>query len=157
MIQVLSGDSFHEILEILNDAAQAYRGVIPADRWHEPYMPEEELRAEMAAGVRFYGYGSSRIEGVMGLQHVQDVALIRHAYTRTATRGRGVGGALLEHLKREAKAPLLVGTWKAATWAIRFYQNRGFKPTGEEEKTRLLNRYWRIPERQIEESVVLKQ
>ena len=157
MIELLSRDCFQEILQIVNDAAQAYRGVIPADRWHEPYMPEEELRAEIAGGVRFYGYRTSRIEGVMGLQYVQDVALIRHAYTRTATRGHGIGGALLEHLKREAGAPLLVGTWKAATWAIRFYEKRGFVLTPEREKELLLRRYWSIPERQIEESVVLKQ
>jgi GNAT superfamily N-acetyltransferase len=157
-IGLLARESFADILEIVNDAARAYRGVIPADRWHEPYMPEEELRAEMAAGVAFWGFTQDgQLAGVMGLQHVADVALIRHAYTRTATRGRGVGGALLEHLKKEARAPLLVGTWKAATWAVRFYEKRGFTLTDEEEKTRLLMRYWRIPERQIEESVVLRR
>ena len=157
-IELLTRESFADILEIVNDAARAYRGVIPADRWHEPYMPEEELRAEMAAGVAFWGCTrEGRLAGVMGLQHVQDVALIRHAYTRTAIRGSGVGGALLEHLKREARAPLLVGTWKAATWAVRFYEKRGFVLTSEREKELLLRRYWAIPERQIEESVVLKQ
>jgi len=146
-----------EILEIINDAARAYRGVIPADRWHEPYMPDEELRAEMEAGVVFSGFEEEgRLLGVMGLQYVQDVALIRHAYTRSAVRGRGIGGALLEHLKREARAPLLVGTWKAATWAVRFYEKRGFVLTSEAEKQRLLGRYWNIPERQVEESVVLR-
>lgn len=146
-----------QILEIINDAAQAYRGVIPADRWHEPYMPADELRAEIEAGVAFWGYRKeNQIEGVMGLQHVADVALIRHAYTRTAARGHGIGGALLEHLKREARAPLLVGTWKAATWAVRFYEKRGFILTSEREKQRLLKRYWAIPERQIDESVVLE-
>jgi len=146
-----------EILEIINDAARAYRGVIPADRWHEPYMPDEELRAEMDAGVVFWGFEEEKkLLGVMGLQYVQDVALIRHAYTRSAVRGRGIGGALLEHLKREAKAPLLVGTWKAATWAVRFYEKRGFVLTSEAEKQRLLGRYWNIPERQVEESVVLR-
>jgi N-acetylglutamate synthase-like GNAT family acetyltransferase len=158
MIRLLTEDAFSDILEIVNDAASAYRGVIPADRWHEPYMPEGELRAEMAAGVAFWGFiKDSQLAGVMGLQYVQDVALIRHAYTRTATRGQGVGEALLEHLKKEARAPLLVGTWKAATWAVRFYQKRGFTLTDEEEKTRLLKRYWSIPERQIEESVVLRR
>jgi len=157
-IELLARESFADILEIVNDAARAYRGVIPADRWHEPYMPEEELRAEMAAGVAFWGFTrDSRLAGVMGLQYVQDVALIRHAYTRTALRGSGVGGALLEHLKREARAPLLVGTWKAATWAVRFYENRGFVLTPEREKELLLRRYWSIPDRQIQESVVLKQ
>lgn len=157
MIRRCTKEHVGEILEIINDAARAYRGVIPADRWHEPYMPEEELRAEMAAGVAFWGFTrDSRLAGVMGLQYVQDVALIRHAYTRTAIRGSGVGGALLEHLKREARAPLLVGTWKAATWAVRFYENRGFVLASESEKDRLLKRYWDIPERQVEESVVLR-
>jgi GNAT superfamily N-acetyltransferase len=157
MIRRCTKEHAGEILEIINDAARAYRGVIPADRWHEPYMPEEELRAEMAAGVAFWGLTrDSRLAGVMGLQYVQDVALIRHAYTRTAIRGSGVGGALLEHLKREAGAPLLVGTWKAATWAVRFYERSGFVLTSESEKERLLKRYWSIPERQVEESVVLR-
>jgi GNAT superfamily N-acetyltransferase len=157
VIRVLGRDSFSGILEIVNDAATAYRGVIPADRWHEPYMPDEALRAEMDAGVVFWGFEEEgRLLGVMGLQYVQDVALIRHAYTRSAVRGRGIGGALLEHLKREAKAPLLVGTWKAATWAVRFYEKRGFILTSDTEKRRLLGRYWNIPERQVEESVVLR-
>lgn len=156
-IELLTRESFADILEIVNDAARAYRGVIPADRWHEPYMPEEELRAEMAAGVAFWGFTrEGRLAGVMGLQHVQDAALIRHAYTRTAIRGSGVGGALLEHLKREARAPLLVGTWKAATWAVRFYEKRGFVLASESEKERLLQRHWNLPERQVEESVVLR-
>ena len=157
MIRRCTKEHVGEILEIINDAARAYRGVIPADRWHEPYMPEDELRAEMTAGVAFWGFTrDSRLAGVMGLQYVQDVALIRHAYTRTAIRGSGVGGALLEHLKREAGAPLLVGTWKAATWAVRFYEKRGFVLTSESEKERLLKRYWNIPQRQVEESVVLR-
>jgi GNAT superfamily N-acetyltransferase len=155
-IALLSSSSFEEILQVVNDAASAYKGVIPADRWHEPYMPAEELRAEMDAGVRFFGFSNTSLVAVMGLQQVADVALIRHAYTRTASRGRGIGGELLEHLKREAKAPLLVGTWKAATWAVRFYEKRGFRLTGEAEKVRLLKTYWTIPERQIEESVVLR-
>lgn len=153
----LQEKNFEEILEIVNDAAIAYKGVIPADRWHEPYMPASELRAEIDAGVRFWGAEKdNRIEAVMGLQYVADVALIRHAYTRTAARGRGIGGALLEHLKSEATAPLLVGTWKAATWAVRFYEKRGFALASDAEKERLLKRYWTIPERQIEESVVLR-
>jgi GNAT superfamily N-acetyltransferase len=158
MIRLLTEEAFSDILEIVNDAARAYRGVIPADRWHEPYMPAGELRAELAAGVAFWGFAKdSRLAGVMGLQYVQDVALIRHAYTRTGIRGQGVGGTLLEYLKKEARAPLLVGTWKAATWAVRFYEKRGFTLTAEEEKARLLKRYWSIPERQIEESVVLRR
>lgn len=155
-IRPCTGEDAARILEIINDAAQAYRGVIPDDRWHEPYMPAGELREEMDAGVRFSGYFNPSLVAVMGLQYVADVALIRHAYTRTAERGKGIGGELLEHLKREATAPLLVGTWKAATWAVRFYEKRGFTLVDEVEKVRLLNKYWRIPQRQIEESVVLR-
>ena len=151
-----SGD-VGEIFAIVNDAAQAYRGVIPTDRWHEPYMPMSELEGEIGAGVVFWGYyEEKRLLGVMGLQDVQDVSLIRHAYTRTAVRGRGVGGALLEHLKAQTTRPLLIGTWKAADWAVRFYARRGFRLVGEAEKSELLRRYWTIPERQIEESVVLR-
>ncbi len=145
-----------EIAEVINDAATAYRGAIPADRWNEPYMPAEELAAEIAAGVQFWGIRrGSRLLGVMGLQRVDDVWLIRHAYTRSAEQGAGIGGALLEQLKRRAHGRLLIGTWKAATWAIRFYERRGFRVVSEAEKDRLLRRYWTVPERQIEESVVL--
>ncbi|HZM34629.1 MAG TPA: GNAT family N-acetyltransferase [Burkholderiales bacterium] len=152
-----SGD-FDDIHAIINDAASAYRGVIPADRWHEPYMPREALEREIAAGVSFYGFvEQGKLVAVMGLQDVQDVALIRHAYTRTALRGRGAGAALLEHLKARSTRPLLVGTWKAATWAVAFYQKRGFVLTSEAEKEQLLKRYWTVPERQIEESVVLRR
>jgi GNAT superfamily N-acetyltransferase len=158
MISLCDDADFEKIFVIVNDAAIAYRGVIPPDRWHEPYMPREELRAEIDAGVRFWGFWEGgALVAVMGLQEVQDVALIRHAYTRTASRGRGAGGALLEALKAQAGRPLLVGTWKAATWAVRFYEKRGFRLTGEEEKVRLLKRYWTVPERQIEESVVLRR
>jgi GNAT superfamily N-acetyltransferase len=145
-----------QIAEVINDAAAAYRGVIPADRWHEPYMPMEELRAEIAAGVQFWGIQhDGRLAGVMGLQQVRDVSLIRHAYTRSARQGSGIGSALLEHLKRQSDRRLLIGTWKAATWAIRFYERRGFRVVSDEEKERLLRRYWTVPERQIEESAVL--
>lgn len=163
MIGRCSEADLASILEVVNDAASAYRGVIPADCWHEPYMPEEELRAELAAGVVFWGWKSgSRLEGVMGLQPVAGVALIRHAYTRTASRGRGIGAALLEKLKSESASgergrPVLVGTWKAAGWAVRFYEKRGFVLTSNNEKAALLRRYWNVPERQIEESVVLKR
>ena len=144
------------VFAIINDAAQAYRGVIPADRWHEPYMPEAELRAEIAAGVVFWGAErEGRLVGVMGLQDVLDVALIRHAYVATAVRGEGIGGALLRHLVDQTDRPLLVGTWAAATWAIRFYERHGFALTSPAEKERLLRRYWSIPDRQIETSVVL--
>ena len=141
---------------IVNDAAQAYRGVIPADRWHEPYMPESELRAEIEAGVAFWGWeDEGRLLGVMGLQDVQDVALIRHAYVVTAARGRGIGGRLLGFLLAQTTRPVLVGTWAAATWAIRFYERHGFTLMGPAEKERLLRRYWSIPDRQIDTSVVL--
>lgn len=143
---------------VINDAARAYRGVIPADRWHEPYMSAEELRAELGAGVKFVCFRRERrVAGVMGLQPAGDVALIRHAYTLTAEQGSGIGSRLLEHLRGRTERPLLVGTWKAATWAVRFYERRGFHRVGEAEKERLLRRYWRIPERQIEESVVLAE
>jgi N-acetylglutamate synthase-like GNAT family acetyltransferase len=141
---------------IINDAAQAYRGVIPADRWHEPYMPEEELRAEIAAGVVFWGFEQDgRLVGVMGLQDVKDVALIRHAYVATAARRGGIGGRLLGHLMGETGRPVLIGTWAAASWAVRFYEQHGFTVTTPDEKARLLRAYWSIPDRQIETSVVL--
>lgn len=144
------------ILEIINDAAQAYKGVIPADRWHEPYMPMAELESEIAKGVRFYGHTlEGRLIGVMGIQDVKDVTLIRHAYVRTQSRRHGIGQALLEHLNGLTPRPVLIGTWKAATWAIRFYEKNGFRLVSEEEKNRLLRTYWTIPPRQVEESVVL--
>lgn len=144
------------ICAIVNDAAEAYRGVIPADRWHEPYMPENELRGEIADGVVFWGLESGgQLVGVMGLQDVQDVALIRHAYVATAVRRDGIGGRLLQHLLTLTDRPILVGTWAAATWAIRFYEKHGFVLTAPDEKVRLLRRYWSIPDRQIETSVVL--
>jgi len=144
------------ICAVVNDAAEAYRGVIPADRWHEPYMPEGELRGEIAAGVVFWGLeAGGGLVGVMGLQDVQDVALIRHAYVVTAARRDGIGGRLLHHLLTQTDRPILVGTWAAATWAIRFYEKHGFALTAPEEKARLLRRYWSIPDRQIETSVVL--
>ncbi len=144
------------ILEIINDSARAYKGVIPADRWHDPYMPMEELVSEIGKGVKFYGhYMGDRLEGVMGIQDVKDVTLIRHAYVRTECRGQGIGGKLLGHLSQPSGRPVLVGTWKTATWAIRFYEKNGFALLGDNEKNRLLTSYWTVPERQMEESVVL--
>jgi N-acetylglutamate synthase-like GNAT family acetyltransferase len=141
---------------IVNDAAQAYRGVIPADRWHDPYMPEDELRGEIAAGVVFWGAeADGALLGVMGLQDVQDVALIRHAYVASAARRGGIGAQLLAHLVAQTERPVLVGTWAAATWAIAFYAKHGFTLTGDAEKEQLLRKYWSIPDRQIETSVVL--
>jgi GNAT superfamily N-acetyltransferase len=144
------------ILAIVNAAAEAYRGVIPADRWHEPYMDAGELDAEIAAGVVFWGYESDgALAGVMGIQSVDDVELIRHAYVLPELQGRGVGRELLEHLRAEAARPMLVGTWADAEWAIRFYRRNGFEPLSRERSAELLRTYWTIPERQIETSVVL--
>jgi GNAT superfamily N-acetyltransferase len=157
MIRRCRDDEREAIAEIVNAAAEAYRGVIPADRWHEPYMPAAELDAEIAAGVEFWGYDDDgALHGVMGVQDVGDVDLIRHAYVRPGIQGRGIGGALLEHLAsvRDGRY-ILVGTWAAAEWAIRFYARHGFEQVSPEEKTRLLRTYWTIPERQVETSVVL--
>lgn len=143
---------------VINDAALAYRGVIPADRWHDPYMPREELVSEMRSGVKFVCLRrDGRVAGVMGLQHVAEVALIRHAYTLSSHQHGGVGTLLLDYLRRQTDRPLLVGTWKAATWAVRFYERRGFRLVSEQEKAALLRKYWTVSERQIEESVVLKE
>jgi N-acetylglutamate synthase-like GNAT family acetyltransferase len=144
------------IFAIVNDAAQAYRGVIPADRWHEPYMPMDELESEIAAGVRFWvAEENGVILGVMGIQDKGDVALIRHAYTATAAQRKGVGTELLRHLERMTSKPVLIGTWAAATWAIDFYKRNGFTVVSHAEKERLLRTYWSIPARQVETSVVL--
>jgi N-acetylglutamate synthase-like GNAT family acetyltransferase len=141
---------------IINDAAQAYRGIIPADRWHDPYMTREELRHEIEDGVRFWGYEeNSLLVGVMGLQDVGDVALIRHAYVTTAKRRSGIGGMLLSVLTGQSEKPLLMGTWADASWAVRFYEKHGFRLVTPEEKDRLLKKYWKIPPRQVETSVVL--
>jgi GNAT superfamily N-acetyltransferase len=144
------------ILAIVNAAAEAYRGVIPADRWHEPYMEAAELDAEIAAGVAFSGYEEGgALVGVMGVQPVRDVDLIRHAYVVPERQGRGIGAALLEHLARSTSRRMLVGTWAAAEWAIGFYRRHGFELVSPERKADLLRAYWTIPERQIETSVVL--
>ncbi len=157
MIRRCRDDERPAILAIVNAAAEAYRGVIPADRWRDPYMPADELDAEIAAGVAFWGYEEgAELLGIMGIQPVRDVDLIRHAYTAPAQQGRGVGGALLSHLLAErGPRPLLVGTWAAAEWAIRFYERHGFASVAVERKTELLREYWTIPERQVETSVVL--
>ncbi len=158
MIRACRDDEFAAILEIVNDGAEAYRGVIPADCWHEPYMSAAELRREIAAEVRFHGFAADEagpLLGIMGLQELGDVVLVRHAYVRTAAQRQGVGGALLEHIQNLASKPLLIGTWAAAVWAVRFYERHGFRLVDEAEKTRLLKTYWSISERQIETSVVL--
>ena len=156
MIRQCTDNDFETIYEIVNEAAQAYKGIIPADRWHDPYMTKEELRREMNDGVIFWGYeDESGIVGVMGIQDVQNVTLIRHAYVRTAKRNRGIGGQLLAFLREKTDKPLLMGTWADADWAIRFYEKHGFRLVTPEEKNRLLKKYWSIPERQVETSVVL--
>ena len=156
MIRQCTDTDFETIYSVINDSARVYEGVIPADCWREPYMSREYLRHELDAGVIFWGHETSgEIVGVMGIQDVQDVTLIRHAYVRMAFRGRGVGGALITHLKTLAKRPTLVGTWEAAVWAIRFYEKHGFRLVSKEEKDRLLRKYWSIAERQTETSVVL--
>lgn len=156
IIRQCTANDFGRIYEIINTAAQVYKGVIPADRWHEPYMPADELRREIEAGVVFWGYeDQGRLVGVMGLQDVQDVTLIRHAYVLPALQGRGIGGALLVALAARTARPVLIGTWAAAGWAIRFYENHGFRRVSPQEKERLLKEYWSIPARQVETSVVL--
>lgn len=144
------------ILEIINAAAQAYRGVIPADRWHDPYMSRNEFDREIAAGVAFWGHEEvGALVGVMAIQSVHDRDLIRHAYVRPDHQGRGVGAALVSHLRELSARPMLVGTWSAAHWAIRFYQRHGFTLVSPPRKSALLRTYWTIPDRQIETSVVL--
>jgi GNAT superfamily N-acetyltransferase len=149
-------DERAEMLTIINAAAQAYRGVIPADRWHEPYMPSAELDGEIAAGVEFWGYEvDGRLLGVMGFQPVKDVDLIRHAYVLPQSQRSGIGGALIAALRRQTQRRLLVGTWAAADWAIRFYERHGFVLVAPDTKVALLKTYWTVPDRQIETSVVL--
>jgi len=144
------------ISEIVNAGAEAYRGVIPADRWHDPYMNLQELDSEISAGVVFWAYESEcEVIGVMGIQPVRDVDLIRHAYVRPGGQRRGIGAALISHIRSLSSRQMLVGTWAAATWAIAFYQRYGFALVSPEQKTALLKSYWTIPERQIETSVVL--
>lgn len=156
MIRDYGVEDFDEVLDIINDAAIAYKGVIPADRWHEPYMTSEELRTQIEDGVRFSCYvDTKRIIGVMGIQDKIDVELIRHAYVRTNQRQRGIGTRLLQKLTEDSTKPILVGTWKAASWAIRFYQKNGFQLVDEDQKNDLLKKYWTIPDRQVETSVVL--
>jgi GNAT superfamily N-acetyltransferase len=164
-IRICRHDERDAIFTLINAAAEAYRGVIPADRWHEPYMSRAELDRELAAGVVFWGHESdpnerAQLAGVMGLQQVRDVELIRHAYVLPEKQRHGIGSALLRHLQklstqRMAGGRMLVGTWSAAAWAIRFYERHGFALVSPQRKTELLKAYWTIPDRQIETSVVL--
>jgi N-acetylglutamate synthase-like GNAT family acetyltransferase len=156
MIRQCNQQDFETIYSIINEAATAYKGVIPEDRWKMPYMAEDELKHEIDAGVVFWGFEEdSRLTGIMGIQHVQDVTLIRHAYVRPKKQRRGIGNKLLWELCKNCDRPILIGTWADATWAIRFYEKHGFKRVGEQEKNRLLEKYWSIPARQVVASVVL--
>jgi GNAT superfamily N-acetyltransferase len=156
MIRPCEEREFKQVWEIINDGARAYRGVIPADRCAEPYMSEDELHGQIEEGVVFWGYEEGgRLVAVMGIQRVKDVTLIRHAYVRSGEQQRGIGSHLLTHLRRMTSAPVLIGTWEAAAWAIRFYERHGFTRVSQREKDQLLRTYWSVPERQIEISVVL--
>jgi GNAT superfamily N-acetyltransferase len=155
-IRPCENSEFESMYGIINDAAEAYRGIIPADRWQEPYMSREELRHEIDAGVIFWGYEEDgQLLGVMGIQDVQDVTLMRHAYVRTVRRNQGIGGRLLAVLREKTTRPVFIGTWGAAVWAVRFYEKYGYRLVSAAEKDRLLKKYWSIPERQVETSVVL--
>jgi GNAT superfamily N-acetyltransferase len=156
MIRLCQAHEFETIWTIINDGARAYRGVVPADCLSDPYMPKPELEHEIKDGVVFWGYeDSGELLGVMGIQELGEVTLIRHAYVRTTAQGRGIGGRLLSHLRGVAKNPLLIGTWADATWAIGFYEKHGFELLSSVQKSELLPRYWKIPQRQAETSVVL--
>jgi N-acetylglutamate synthase-like GNAT family acetyltransferase len=149
-------EDFEAILAIVNDAAQAYRGVIPGDRWHDPYMPADELTKEISDGVVFWVVeDEGRLVGVMGIQDRGDVALVRHAYVTTTLQRKGVGTRLLRQVESLVDKPILIGTWADASWAIDFYRRNGFSVVPSRDKDRLLRRYWSIPVRQIETSVVL--
>ena len=155
-IRTCTTDDFDTIWAIINQGSEVYDGVIPADCYTNPYMSREELLHEIAAGVTFAGYEEfGTLVGVMGIQPVQDVTLIRHAYVLPDQQHRGIGTELLKHLQATAQTSVLIGTWAAATWAIRFYQRHGFVLVDEDTKRSLLRRYWTVPERQIETSVVL--
>ena len=158
MVRACTPDEISDVLRIVNEGAQAYKGVIPADCWHEPYMSGEELDREIGAGVAFSCYiEGDRILGVMGIQDVQNVTLIRHAYVTGDAQKRGIGTALLNHLRRQTRRPILIGAWADAVWAIRFYEKHGFSLVDRETKERLLRTYWTVPDRQIETSVVLAE
>jgi GNAT superfamily N-acetyltransferase len=156
MIRKCEPADWETILEVIEDGARAYRGVIPPDCLGDPYMSFDELRGEIRSGVEFWCHEEEgEIAGVMGIQHFPDVTLIRHAYVRQSQRRRGTGGKLLAFLRKQTALPILLGTWADARWALRFYEKNGFRPVGHEEKERLLRKYWSIPVRQIETSVVL--
>ena len=156
MIRLCNSSDFPSMYSIINSAAIAYKGAIPADRWKKPYMSEEEIAKEIKAGVDFWCWEEEGvILGVMGIQDVKDVTLIRHAYTHPKCQRKGIGSKLLNHLATKTARPLLMGTWAEAKWAVSFYEKHGFRLVTEEEKNILLRKYWNIPERQVEASVVL--
>lgn len=156
MILKCEQTDIQEICDIINDAASAYKGIIPDDRWHDPYMSEEELQKQIDEGVQFWSWKEhGEMMGVMGIQYKEDVTLIRHAYVRSLFRNKGIGSKLLAHLSSIASTPVLIGTWAAATWAIEFYKKHGFRLLSSSETETLLRKYWKIPDRQIETSVVL--
>lgn len=157
MIRKLLSADFTSIYKTINEAAQVYKGVIPEDRWKEPYMQKSELCEEISLGVQFYGWiTDNALAGVMGIQALYDVTLIRHSYIRPGYQRMGIGTTLLQHLIELASTPrILVGTWNDALWAIRFYEKNGFRRLLREESNTLLRRYWSIPERQVETSIVL--
>jgi N-acetylglutamate synthase-like GNAT family acetyltransferase len=158
MIRQCNPNDFEAIYTIINDAAEAYKGVIPEDRWNTPYMTKDELQHEIDNAVVFWGYeDGGELVGVMGIQDVKDVTLIRHSYVCTTRQSEGIGGRLLSELREKSARPILIGTWADAAWAIRFYEKHGFRLVSSEEKDRLLKTYWSIPERQIETSVVLRE
>lgn len=156
MIRQCNDSDFKAIYEIINDAAEAYRNVIPDDRWHEPYMSRDALSREIRDGIIFWGAErNGQLNGVMGIQDKRDVTLIRHAYVRTGIQKQGIGSLLLHYFERVTEKPILIGTWADATWAISFYQKNGYQLVTSKEKSMLLKKYWMIPDRQIETSVVL--
>jgi len=159
MIREYTKNDTSKILHVINNASLRYKGIIPDNCWHEPYMSEKELVNEFYDGVRMFGYQhNNKLIGVIGIQEVKDVILIRHAYTLTSYQGKGTGSALLEYLlKKNQNSRLLVGTWRDATWAIRFYEKFGFILHAKEQSALLLKKYWKIPSKQIENSVVLER
>lgn len=158
MIRVCGQEDFEEIWAIVNDGAKAYKGVIPQDCFHQPYMSKQELQKEIAAGVAFWGFEEDgALLGVMGIQSVQEVMLIRHAYVRSASQKRGIGAQLLSHLRRLTDKPVLIGTWGDAEWAIRFYRKHGFELVPLSQKDQLLQQYWTVSARQRQVSVVLAE
>ena len=156
MIRVCDDRDFDAVYAIINQAAQKYAGVIPADRYNVPYMPQQELKHEIQSGIVFWGAErNGNLVGVMGIQHVKDVTLIRHAYVLPDQQGQGIGSELLSFLVRQTDRPILIGTWAAADWAVRFYTRRGFRLVPQEAKDHLLDKYWSVPRRQVETSFVL--